>query len=97
MSFVSLVWPWSGRLLPQGESVGVLGSWTGAQCGWAPSSPTTSYVMNPQYDRLTLLHMTGWLASCSWLAISQNVIYHNMTLPPSRDILWPSVLLLWLG
>ena len=36
---MSLAWPWSGRSLPQGEPVGVLGPWTGVQCGQAPSSP----------------------------------------------------------
>ena len=35
-SLLSLAWPWPGRSLPIGEPVGVLGPWTGAQCGWAP-------------------------------------------------------------
>ena len=39
---LSLTWPWSGRSLPQEEPVGVLGPWTGAQCGQAPSHPTTN-------------------------------------------------------
>ena len=29
------------QVTPQGEPVGLLGPWTGAQCGWAPSSPAT--------------------------------------------------------
>ena len=67
-SFVLFAWPWSGRSLPQAEPVGVLGPWTGTQCGQAPSSPTTSYVTNPKPNRLTFLHMAGWLANCHWLA-----------------------------
>ena len=39
-SFLSLSWPWSGRSLPRGP-VRVLGPWSGAQCGWAPSLPAT--------------------------------------------------------
>ena len=41
-SYLSLVWPWPGRSLPKGEPVGVLGPWTWAQCGQAPSPPATS-------------------------------------------------------
>ena len=67
-SYVSLAWPCSGRSLPQGEPVGVLGPWTGAQCGWAPSSTTPNCLTNPKSDRLTFFHMAGWLANCSWLA-----------------------------
>ena len=66
-SFMSLAWPWSGRSLPQGEPVGVLGPWTGAQCDQTPSSPTTNFVTNLKSERLTFLHMAGWLANCSWL------------------------------
>ena len=66
-SFVSLAWPWWCRSLPQWEPVGVLGPWTGAQCGWVPSSPATNYLTNPKSDRLTFFHMAGWLANCSWL------------------------------
>ena len=46
--------------------MGVLGLWTGAQCGQAPS-PATNYVTNLKSDRLTFLHMAGWLTNCSWL------------------------------
>ena len=66
-SFVSLAWPWSGRSLPKREWVGVLGPWTGVQCGWAPSSPTINFVTNLKSNRLTFVHMAGSLANCSWL------------------------------
>ena len=32
---------------PPGEPVGVLGPWTGAQCGWAPSPLATQYTPTP--------------------------------------------------
>ena len=96
-SFVSLSWPWSGRSLPQGELVGVLGHWTGGQCGWAPHFPATNYVTNPKSDKLTFLHMAGWLANCSWLAGWLAVKQMSTWPSPGRDIWWPSVLLLWSG
>ena len=89
-SFVSLAWPWSGRSLPQGEPMRVLGPWTGDQCGWAPSSPATNYVTSPKSDRLKFLHMAGWLASCSWLAGYLTKCQPEP--PPGKDILWPSVI-----
>ena len=46
---------------PPGEPVGVLGTWTGAQCGWAPSPlattihPDTPYTpRSPQYPLMPL-------------------------------------------
>ena len=66
-----------------------------AQCGWASSSPPTNYVTNPKFDRLTFLHMAGWLANCSWL--TGYVTKCQPDPPPGRDILWPSVLPLWSG
>ena len=54
----------------QGEPVGVLGPWTGVQCGQTPCPPATNYLTNPQPDRLIFCHM-GWLAGhlqqASWL------------------------------
>ena len=67
-SFVSLAWPWSGRSLPKENQWECWGPLTGAQYGWAPSSPTTNDVTNLKSDRLTFLHMAGWLANCRWLA-----------------------------
>ena len=93
-SYVSLAWPWSDRSLPQGEPVGVLGPWTGALCGQASSSPTTNYVTNLKSDRLTFLHMAGWLATCSWLTDYCTKCQPDP--PLSRDIWWPSVILLHL-
>ena len=46
-SFLSLTWSWPGRSHSQGEPVGVLVPWTGAQCGQAPSSPFTNYSSIP--------------------------------------------------
>ena len=95
-SFVSLAWPWSGRSLPQGEPVGVLGAWTGAQCDQTPCPPATNYLTNQKPDMLIFYHMAGWLANCSWQAgwipIKENV---KPDPPLGRDILWPSVWLLW--
>ena len=53
---------------PQGEPLGVLGPWTWAQWGWSPSSLVTNYLTNLKSDRLTFVHVAGWLANCSWLA-----------------------------
>ena len=119
-SFVSLAWPCPGRSLPQGEPVGVLEPWTGAQCGQVPGSPATNYVTNPKSDRLNFFHMAGWLTNCSWLggwltdwlsnkmstwpypaetSCGQMCYYFDQVdlwsdVPPGRDILWPSVILL---
>ena len=83
-SFLSLAWPWSGRSLPQGQPVGVLGPWTGAQCGWAPSSPATNYLTNLKSDRLTFFTwLVGWPVAADWLAISQNV---SLTLPLCKHL-----------
>ena len=96
-SFVSFAQSWLGRPLPQGELVWVLEPGTWAQCGWAPSSPTTNCVTNPKSDRLTFLHVAGWLANCSWLAdwlaFSQNA---KLTLPKQRHLVTKMVLL-WSG
>ena len=85
---MSLAWPWSGMSLPQEETVGVLGPWTGAQYGWDPSSPTTNYLTTLKSDRLTFFHMTVWLANCSWL--TAYLTKCQLEPPPGRDILWPS-------
>ena len=60
-SFLSLAWPWSGRSLPQGEPVGVLGPWNGAQCGrapvhpkWIPDTPT------PHTDLIDVPYIPCW-------------------------------------
>ena len=86
-SFVSLAWPWSGRSVPKGNQWEARTLDWGPIC-WAPSSPTTNDVTNLKSDRLTFLHMAGWLANCSWLAdwLSNKML----TWPPGGDILWPS-------
>ena len=70
------------QITPQGETVGMLGSTTGAQHGWAPGPLATKYLTNPKPDRLISCHMAGWLANRSWqagwLTITQNV---NLTFP----------------
>ena len=77
-SFVSLVWPSSGRWLPKGnwwewwdpgkgplpglgevghsprEPVGVLESWTGAQCDWTPSLSATPMPPDTPYTPFQL-------------------------------------------
>ena len=85
-SFVSLAWPWSGRSLPKGEPVGVLGPWTGAQCGQVPCPPATNYLTT---QRLTGWYLVTWLVGwpvaagklAGWLPIEQNV---NLTLPKAE-------------
>ena len=105
-SLVSLAWLWSGRSLPKrGTSESA-----GAQCGQAPSCPTTNYFANPKSDRLTFFHMAGWLANCSWLAgyltkcqpdppqaetsCDKVCYYFGSDVPPGRDILWSSIIIL---
>ena len=66
-SFVSLAWPWSGKSLPRGELVGVLGPWTGAQCGQVSCPPATKYLTNLQPE-VDILSHSNWLANCSWQA-----------------------------
>ena len=72
----------------QGEPVGVLGPWTGAQCGQAPYPPATKYLTNPKPDRLIFCHMAGWLANCSlhtgWLTAYQTKC--QLTLPRQRHL-----------
>ena len=119
-SFVSLGWPWSGRSLPQGEPVGVQWPWTGAQCGWAPSSPTTNYITNPSLRGWHFcIWLVGWPIAAGWLtgylrkgqldppprqktSCGQVCDYFSQTdlwsdVPLSRDIWWPSMLLLQSG
>ena len=64
-SFVSLVWPWSGRSLPKGNQ------WECWDPGLGPNVvgllvlPATKYLTNPKTDRLISCHMAvGWLADC---------------------------------
>ena len=56
----SLLAPWAPRLLPAPiHPVGVLGPWTGAQCGWASSPSTTPSAPTPPISPtspLTPLH-----------------------------------------
>ena len=92
-SFMSLAWPWSGRSLPQGEPVEVLVPRTGVQYGWAPCPPATYYLTSLQPDRLIFCHMAGWLANCSWLTAYCTKCQPD--LPLGRNLLWPSVWLLW--
>ena len=97
---MSLAWPWSGRSLP----VGVLGPWTGAQCGWVPLLPSQQSDQ-PKVWQVDIFHMAGWLANCSWLTdwLSNKMstwpppgsdfdIWSDV--PTGRDVMWPSVILL---
>ena len=87
-SFVSLAWPWSGRSLPLGQPVGVLGPCTGTQCGQAPSS-------SPPTWSLTGWHFVTWLVGCpiaaSWL--TSYFTKCQLTLTPRSDqtSTWPNL------
>ena len=93
-SFVALVWPWSGRSLPQGEPMECWDPGLGLNVVRPPVLPPPT--MWPTQS-LTGWHFCTWLANCSWLAgqltIWQNV---NLTLSPSRHLI-AKCLLLWSG
>ena len=68
-SFVSLAWLWSGRSLPQGETVRVLVPWTGAQCGQHPQFSCHQISDQPkvwQVDNL-LTWLVTWPIAAGWL------------------------------
>ena len=93
---MSPAWPWSGRSLPQEEPVEVLGPWTWAQCGQDPSPLTTNYVTNPKSESWTFCTwLVDWPIAADWL--TGYLTKCQPDTPPSRDIWWPSVLLLWSG
>ena len=67
--FVSLAWPWSGRSSPLEEPVGVLGPWTGAQCGLAPVLlPATIWPTQSLTGWHFFTWLVGWPIAAGYLA-----------------------------
>ena len=92
-SFVSFSWPWSGRSPPLREPVGLLGSWTGAQCGQAPSSPPpTIWPTQSLIGWHFVTWLVGWPIAAGWLANKMST-WHLPRIWPNVNLTQSSITL----